>query len=99
MQIINNLPAREVLRKAVDFMSKFINSNSKYLQQKFSSADVKSLENGYVYQIFYHKGEEVLAYSPVMTIINPNDVYVIFYLSKDDLTKLHIGQTIDFITH
>lgn len=33
-----------------------------------------------------------------MTIINPNDVYVIFYLSKDDLTKLHIGQTIDFIT-
>lgn len=34
MQIINNLPAREDLRNAVDFMSKFINSNSKYLQQK-----------------------------------------------------------------
>ncbi|MDE5037655.1 HlyD family efflux transporter periplasmic adaptor subunit, partial [Francisella tularensis subsp. holarctica] len=82
----------------VDFMSKFINSNSKYLQQTISSSDVKSLENGYVYQIFYHKGEEVRAYSPVMTIINPNDEYVIFYLSKDDMTKLHIGQTIDFIT-
>ncbi|MDE4980558.1 hypothetical protein NAI42_12655, partial [Francisella tularensis subsp. holarctica] len=65
--------------KAVDFMSKFINSNSQYLQQKNSSADVQSLENGYVYQIFYHQGEEVRADSPVMTIINPNDVYVIFY--------------------
>ncbi|QWU99886.1 HlyD family secretion protein [Francisella salimarina] len=98
MQIINNLPAREDLRNAVDFMSKFINSNSKYLQQKISSADVKSLENGYVYQIFYHKGEEVRAYSPVMTIINPKDVYIVFYLSKDNLANLHIGQTIKFIT-
>ncbi|MDE5016758.1 hypothetical protein NAI44_10120 [Francisella tularensis subsp. holarctica] len=37
------------------------------------------------------------AYRPEMTIIKPNDVYVIVYLSKDDLTKLHIGKTIDFI--
>ncbi|MDE4974143.1 hypothetical protein NAI33_10560, partial [Francisella tularensis subsp. holarctica] len=49
MQIINNLPAREDLRNAVDFMSKVINSYSKYLQHKISSEDVKSLENGYVY--------------------------------------------------
>ncbi|MDE4967915.1 hypothetical protein NAI41_11915, partial [Francisella tularensis subsp. holarctica] len=46
MQIINNLPAREDLRNAVEFMSKFINSNSKSVQQKISSADVKSLEYG-----------------------------------------------------
>ncbi|MDE5014769.1 hypothetical protein NAI47_12230, partial [Francisella tularensis subsp. holarctica] len=61
MHIINNLPDLEDLRNAVDFMSKFIISNSKYLHQKISSADVKSLVNGYVYQIFYHKGEEVRA--------------------------------------
>ncbi|MFV9984326.1 MAG: hypothetical protein AB8V03_00645 [Francisella endosymbiont of Hyalomma asiaticum] len=63
-------------------MSKFINSNSEYLQQKINLADVKTLEDGYVYQIFYHKGEEVRAYSPLMTILNPKDVYIVFYLPK-----------------
>ena len=82
MQIINNLPARDDLRDAVNFMSKFINSNSGYLQQKINSADIKALEDGYVYQIFYHKGEEVRAYSPVMTIINPKDVYICFFFTK-----------------
>ncbi|APC91927.1 MULTISPECIES: HlyD family secretion protein [Francisella] len=98
MQIINNLPARDDLRAAVNFISMFINSNSEYLQQKINSADVKALEDGYVYQIFYHKGEEVRAYSPVMTVINPKDVYIVFYLSKDDLSKIHLGEKINFET-
>ncbi|KFJ39063.1 HlyD family efflux transporter periplasmic adaptor subunit [Francisella tularensis] len=49
-------------------------------------------------RFFITKVKRCGRYSPVMTIINPDDVYVVFYLSKDDLTKLHIGQTIDFIT-
>ncbi|MFV9925225.1 MAG: HlyD family efflux transporter periplasmic adaptor subunit [Francisella endosymbiont of Hyalomma scupense] len=80
-------------------MSKFINSNSEYLQQKINLADVKALEDGYVYQIFYHKGEEVRAYSPLMTIINPKDVYIVFYLPKENLTKVHLRRKINFETN
>ncbi|GAB4221970.1 MAG: HlyD family efflux transporter periplasmic adaptor subunit [Francisella sp.] len=98
MQAINNLPARDDLREAVNFISKFIGNNSNYLQQKIDSADVRSLEGGYIYQIFYHRGEEIRSYSPVMTIINPNDVYIVFYLSKNDIHKIHIGQNIKFTT-
>lgn len=78
-------------------MSKFINSNSEYLQQKINLADVKTLEDGYVYQIFYHKGEEVRAYSPLMTILNPKDVYIVFLFTKKNLTKVHLIRKINFL--
>lgn len=95
MQMINEMPAREDLIAASDFMSMFVNSNSKYLQQKIDSAAVRASENGYVYQIFYRPGEEVRAYNPVITVINPRDVYVVFYVSKQDLEKVHLNQGIN----
>ncbi|MED7789480.1 HlyD family efflux transporter periplasmic adaptor subunit [Francisella sp. 19X1-34] len=95
MQVMNKMPAREDLVAAANFMSMSVNSNSNYLQQKIDSANVKASQNGYVYQIFYRVGEEVRAYNPVITVINPKDVYVVFYVSKEDLAKVHIGQKIN----
>ncbi|WP_150466912.1 HlyD family secretion protein [Francisella sp. SYW-9] len=95
MQTMNKMPAREDLVAAANFMSMSVNSNSNYLQQKIKSADVKAIQDGYVYQIFYRTGEEVRAYSPVITIINPQDVYVVFYVSKEDLARVNLGQKIN----
>lgn len=98
MQTINNMPAREDLISAIDSMSKAIYSNSSYLENKINSANVKALEKGYIYQIFFHKGEMVRAYSPVMSMINPDDVYVVFFVSKEDLSKVHLSQKIEIKT-
>ncbi|QIW10505.1 HlyD family efflux transporter periplasmic adaptor subunit [Francisella sp. LA112445] len=94
MQVMNKMPAREDLVAAANYMSMFVNSNSNYLQQKIDSADVKASQNGYVYQIFYRVGEEVRAYNPIITVINPLDVYVVFYVSKQDLAKVQINQKV-----
>lgn len=95
MQTMNKMPAREDLIVAANYMSMFVNSNSNYLQQKIDSADVKASQNGYVYQILYRVGEEVRAYNPVITVINPQDVYVVFYVSKEDLARVNLGQKIN----
>lgn len=59
-----------------------------------NSTSVKSLEKAYVYQVFYHIGELIPAFNPVLSIINPDDVYVVFYISKEDLHKIHLNQQI-----
>ena len=73
-------------------------SNYIKAKAKVDSATVRSVEKGFVYQIFYRPGEMIPAYSPVISIINPQDVYVIFYVSKEDLDKVHLDQNIDIST-
>ena len=94
MQEINNLPARSETRYTAESISQAVGNNSKYLQEKINSASVKSLEDSYVYKVFFRKGEMVRPYTPVMTLINPDDVYIVFYLSKTDW---HIKLAIDHI--
>ncbi|AIT09390.1 hypothetical protein LO80_05025 [Candidatus Francisella endociliophora] len=65
---------------------------------KVDSANVKSIEKAYVYQIFYQPGEEISAYNPVVSLINPDDVYIVFYVSKEDLDKVHLGKQITLKT-
>jgi HlyD family secretion protein len=98
MQEINNLPARSETRYTAESISQAVGNNSKYLQEKINSASIRSLEDSYVYQVFFRKGEMVRPYTPVMTLINPDDVYIVFYLSKTDLSRVHIGQKINFST-
>jgi HlyD family secretion protein len=98
MQFINKLPARDENLETAKSIAQAVGNNSKYIKDKISSASVKSLEDSYVYQVFFRKGEMVRPYTPVMTLINPNDVYIVFYLSKEDLSRVHIGQKINFST-
>lgn len=73
-------------------------SNYIKAKAKVDSATVKSTEAGYVYQIFYRPGEMVATFNPVISFINPNDVYIVFYISKDDLDKIHLGDKINLKT-
>ncbi|GMN89205.1 HlyD family secretion protein [Francisella sciaenopsi] len=79
-----------------DYQSAYAN----YIKAKarVDSATVKSIEKAYVYQIYYRPGEIVGAYNPVLSLINPNDVYVVFYVSKYDINKIHLGDELNIST-
>lgn len=79
-----------------DYQSAYAN----YIKAKarVDSATVKSIEKAYVYQIYYRPGEIVGAYNPVLSLINPNDVYIIFYISKYDIDRVHLGSKLNIST-
>lgn len=60
------------------------------LQQK----SIKAPGNGFVYDTFYRQGEYVAATKPVVSLLLPENIYVIFYVSTSQLGQLTIDQSI-----
>lgn len=62
------------------------------LQQK----TVYSPAYGYVFDTFYRVGEKVAANQPVLAILRPENIKVLFYIPETQLSAIHLGQTIWF---
>ncbi|MGD9108575.1 MAG: HlyD family efflux transporter periplasmic adaptor subunit [Gammaproteobacteria bacterium] len=52
--------------------------------------------NGHVYDTFYRIGENVPANTPVLSALDPKNVYVVFFIPEKKLATIKIGQKITF---
>lgn len=62
------------------------------LSQKTMSAPI----NGIVFDTFYRRGEYVPAADPVLALLAPKNIYLIFYVPEALLSSTHVGQTVHF---
>ncbi len=62
------------------------------LNQKTMSAPV----NGYVFDTFYRLGEKVAANHPVLAILAPENIKVLFYIPETQLSQIKLGEQITF---
>jgi HlyD family secretion protein len=63
---------------------------------KFNQKQLFSPANGRVYDTFYRIGETVPADSPILSLLDPKNVYVIFFLPERQLSSIKVGQKINF---
>jgi HlyD family secretion protein len=61
-----------------------------YLQSKV----MKAPSNGYVFDVFYSVGELVPAGKPVVSMVVPQNNYVEFFVSSEDISSLKLHDTI-----
>lgn len=52
--------------------------------------------NGHVFDTFYRVGETVPAASPILSALDPKNIYVVFFIPEEQLAKTRIGQRISF---
>lgn len=62
------------------------------LQQKTQYAPV----SGQVFDTFYRVGEKVLLGHPVLAVLAPENIKVLFYIPEESLSRIKLGQTIGF---
>jgi len=60
------------------------------LDQKIVTAPV----DGRVFDTYFVLGEKILAYKPALSILNPGNIQVIFYLPESQLSSVKLGQKI-----
>jgi HlyD family secretion protein len=73
-------------------------SQAQLLQNQWAldQKTVKAPISGTVFDTFYVLGEKVLTAKPVLAILNPSNIQVIFYIPESQLGSLKIGQKIGF---
>lgn len=84
------------------------NYDSKLEQIQATHAQLKQLEwalsqktvyapiEGKVFDRFFLNGEKVPANQPVLALLSPSNIHVLFYIPEKERSKIHIGQAITF---
>jgi HlyD family secretion protein len=85
----NQIKAQE---QAVKAASDVLKQTQWALDQKTKAAPV----TGQVFDTYYRLGEFVPAGQPVASILAPENVYLVFYVSETILSKVANGQTVSF---
>lgn len=65
-------------------------------QWAFQQKTVYAPISGYVNDTFYRLGEKVIANQPVLSILAPENIKVLFYIPERQLSTIHLGQLITF---
>lgn len=65
-------------------------------QWAFQQKTVYAPISGYINDTFYRLGEKVAANQPVLTILSPNNIKVLFYIPERELSLIRLGQSISF---
>ncbi|MBT4803737.1 MAG: HlyD family efflux transporter periplasmic adaptor subunit [Legionellales bacterium] len=68
------------------------------IKSKLQQMEVKAPVSGYVLDTYYSVGEWVSAMQPVVSVVNPNDYYVRFYLPIYLLPEAKVGMKIEIHT-
>jgi HlyD family secretion protein len=66
-------------------------------QWAFQQKTIYAPINGYVNDTFYRIGEKVIANQPVLAILAPENIKVLFYIPERQLSAIHLGQRITFL--
>lgn len=72
-------------------------TNLERLQWEYDQKVVKSLVNGTVFDYYYKVGENVPENKPIISILYPEEVKAIFYVSAPELSQLKLGQKIKIL--
>lgn len=67
------------------------------LQWEYDQKVVKSSVHGSVFDKYFELGENVAAYKPVLSLLIPEEVKAIFFVSEQELSQLRVGQKIGII--
>lgn len=62
----------------------------------YQQKTIYSPVTGHVFDTFYRVGEKVAANQPVLAILTPDNVKVLFYIPEKQLSLIHLGQTVHF---
>ncbi|NNM59402.1 MAG: efflux RND transporter periplasmic adaptor subunit [Legionellales bacterium] len=62
------------------------------VEQKTMTAPV----NGEIFDTFFRLGEKVAVDQPVLAILAPENIHVLFYVPETQLSKIKIGETLSF---
>ncbi len=77
-------------RAAIEIAKNRVKEVEWYLQSKM----MKAPSNGYVFDVFYSVGELVPAGKPVVSMVVPQNNYVEFFVSSEDISGLKLHDTI-----
>jgi HlyD family secretion protein len=69
-----------------------VNQYEWQLKQKQQVAPVDAV----IYDDYYRQGEFVSANQPVLSLLTPNNIHIVFYLPLVDAEKINVGQLISF---
>jgi HlyD family secretion protein len=53
-------------------------------------------KNGFVFDTYFLPGELVPANQPVVSLLSPQDIYLLFFVGEPELSRYHLGQKIKF---
>lgn len=56
--------------------------------------NIKAIKAGFVFDTYFLPGELVPANHPVLSLLSPDDIYIVFYLPENTLSHIKLGQTI-----
>ncbi len=66
------------------------------MQWAYEQKTVAAPISGYVNDTFFRVGEKVPANQPVLALLAPENIKVLFYIPEGQLSTIHLGQTIYF---
>jgi HlyD family secretion protein len=74
------------------------NVQSAFLKEQwaFQQKTIYAPVSGYVNDTFYRLGEKVIANQPVISLLAPENIKVLFYIPEKQLSTIHLGQPITF---
>lgn len=61
---------------------------------RLSQKNVQAPVTATVFDRYYYVGEQVQAYSPVLSLLDPHNIKAIFFVPETDLAKIKLGQSI-----
>jgi len=63
-------------------------------QWAYQQKTIAAPTNGIIFDIYYRKGELVAANYPVVSLLAPEDIKIVFFISETQLSTLKLGQTV-----
>ena len=92
----NKLPARSKQIEAQKEAVFSAQNQLKLSQWKLDQVTVKAPASGIIFDNYYWKGEQVKSYMPVVSILVPSQIKLVFFVTEAELSKIQIGERIQF---
>lgn len=81
-----------------NYVQQLAAAQANYIETQWT-LDQKTLvapSNGQIFDTFYQVGEKVMAYKPILSMLDPKTLRVIFYLPENKLPQISIGEKVEF---
>ncbi|WP_395947351.1 HlyD family secretion protein [Caedibacter taeniospiralis] len=90
------ISARDKLIQSADARFHSSEKNQQLSQWNLSETQVSSPEAAMVFDTYYWVGEQVQSFRPVVSLLVPHQIKLIFYVTETQLHEINIGQKIYF---
>jgi HlyD family secretion protein len=92
----NKLPERVKLIEASKDAVSSAQSQLQLSKWNLEQLTVKSPVSGMIFDNYYWKGEQVNSFMPVVSILVPDQIKLVFFVTEPDLSKVKIGEDVKF---